>query len=98
MKNNFKRDFVTKNKNLLISNINKSLNYLEILNNNALVMDVVYQPEETLLIKLCKYFDIQTISGKRMNLLQAVLGFKTCFNKLKINNKIIEETMSNIKD
>lgn len=47
------------------------------------VFDVIYNPEETTLIKYAKKCNLDYINGSEMNILQAVIGFS---NVTKINN------------
>jgi shikimate 5-dehydrogenase len=41
------------------------------------VFDVVYQPDPTVLLQRAKARGLATLSGTRMNLLQAVIAFTT---------------------
>jgi shikimate dehydrogenase len=45
------------------------------LNKNAKVFDIIYDPKETLLLKIAKKNKLQTLNGLDMNLFQAVLAF-----------------------
>jgi len=46
---------------------------------NCTVFDVVYQPDPTRLLQKAHQRGLRTLSGTRMNLLQAVTGFLTCY-------------------
>jgi len=63
------------NSKILELNYNQSKELFNLLNKSALVMDVVYQPEETMFLKMAKWYGYSTLSGKRMNLLQAAYGY-----------------------
>jgi len=41
------------------------------------VFDVVYQPDPTRLLQQARQRELRTLSGTRMNLLQAVIAFST---------------------
>jgi len=45
---------------------------------NCTVFDVVYQPDPTSLLQKARQRGLRTLSGTRMNLLQAVAGFVSC--------------------
>ena len=84
------------NNDLLIKNYKKSLKIFNNLKEDTIIMDVVYQPEETNFIKIAKYFGFKTLSGKRMNLLQAALGFQKAFSKENININDITTIMEKV--
>jgi shikimate dehydrogenase len=47
------------------------------LNARCVVFDVVYQPDPTVLLQRARARGLATLSGTRMNLLQAVIAFTT---------------------
>ncbi|MFM8014478.1 MAG: hypothetical protein ACKPCO_00165, partial [Actinomycetota bacterium] len=51
-----------------------------------LVFDVVYQPDPTLLLIRAGKRGLRTLSGTRMNLLQAVIAFSTANNHADSNS------------
>lgn len=55
------------------------------LHKNAKVFDIIYDPKETLLLKIAKKNKLQTLNGLDMNLIQAVLAFNYV-NKKRFKN------------
>ena len=88
---NSKKNFMILNTKKILNNYNNSIKIISTINKNAIIMDVVYQPIETSLIKISKVFNLKTISGKRMNILQAVLGFNFCFKHIKKILKLLKK-------
>tara|TARA_B100000315_G_C14154100_1_gene397039 strand:- start:342 stop:551 length:210 start_codon:yes stop_codon:yes gene_type:complete len=66
------------------------------LNKQCLVVDVVYQPVQTMLLKLAKYYGIKTLTGETMNLLQAAYGFIKTYNEYENNFEKIIIIMKNV--
>ena len=86
-----KKEWLIKSAKTLELNYKQSLEKFKILKENAIVMDVVYQPEETMFLRMANWLGYNTLSGKRMNLLQAAFGFQKTFYKKSINiNKIVK--------
>ena len=75
-----KMEWLQNSNNILSKNFSSTLEHLCILNDSCLVIDVVYQPPQTMLLKLAKYFGLNTFTGQSMNLLQAAYGFIKAFN------------------
>ena len=65
------------------------------LKKQAIVYDIIYNPTQTLLLKLAEKNGFKTINGSEMNLLQAVLAFKYAI-KNKENNKNAEKAMREV--
>ena len=80
-KNIGKKEWVGKNKKILVENISSTIENLNKLNKECLVIDVVYQPPQTMLLKLTNFYRIKTFTGQTMNLLQAAYGFIKAFNE-----------------
>ena len=83
------------NKKTLIYNVEESLNFLR-QNHGAKIFDVIYLPQETVLIKLSKLLGIETINGSLMNLIQAVEGFGIV-NRYGNRNRTIRAMTNNGK-
>ena len=47
----------------------------------SFIFDIIYSPEQTILIKKCKILGLETINGIRMNTLQAKRALKIVFKK-----------------
>ena len=56
------------------------------LDKNAKVFDIIYDPKETLFLKIAKKNKLQTLNGLDMNLIQAVLAFNYVNKKLSKNS------------
>ena len=80
-KNIEKKEWLEKNQSILVENISSTIKNLNKLNKECLVVDVVYQPPQTMLLKLTDFYRIKTFTGEKMNLLQAAYGFIKAFNK-----------------
>ena len=83
------------NKNAFIKNIMVSANFLR-KNHEAKIFDIIYLPKETVLIKLSKSLEMETINGSKMNLMQAVEGFNIV-NRYDNRNQIIKAMTNNGK-
>ena len=83
------------NKKTLINNVEESLHFLR-QNHGAKIFDVIYLPQETVLIKLSKLLGIETINGSLMNLIQAVEGFDIV-NRYSNRNRTIRAMTNNGK-
>jgi shikimate 5-dehydrogenase len=59
-------------------------------------MDVVYQPERTILLNMASMFGYKVLSGKRMNLLQAAYGFEKAFADQRISLNNISSIMKKV--
>ena len=62
-------------------------------NKKVRVFDIIFKPEETILLRTSKIMNLNFINGKYMNLIQAVAGF-SIVNKYN-KKKNIERCMSN---
>ena len=49
------------------------------------ILDVIYQPEKTLLLNLANYLGIPSQNGLEINLLQAAIGFQKVNPSQKLN-------------
>ena len=78
--NTEKKEWIRYNQSILQKNFSDTVRYLSKLNPECQVIDVVYQPPQTMLLKLAKYFGLNTFTGQSMNLLQAAYGFIKAFN------------------
>ena len=56
--------------------------------NILFVLDVIYQPEKTILLKAAEYLGILSENGLEINLLQAAIGFNIINKKEKLSNII----------
>jgi len=72
-------EFVKKNLLLIKDNIIKSYKFFHN-NKEAIVFDIIYNPQRTVLQNICLLFNKNIFNGLNMNLEQAVLGFS------KVNN------------
>jgi len=70
-----------------------TINELGLLPKESLVFDVVYQPDPTKLLVDARSLGLRTVSGSRMNLLQAVLAFCLSFPDAK--QELVMESMRN---
>jgi len=73
-----------------------TINELGLLPKESLVFDVVYQPDPTKLLVDARSLGLRTVSGSRMNLLQAVLAFCLSFPYAK--QELVMESMRNSAD
>ena len=76
-----KEEWTAKTQSILVQNFSSTINNLNKLNKKCLVVDVVYQPPQTMLLKLAKFYKIKTFTGETMNLLQAAFGFIKAFDQ-----------------
>jgi shikimate dehydrogenase len=67
------------------------LNTIKFFCNNleTFVFDIIYNPQKTILIKIGELFNLDCLNGEKMNLMQAVYGFKLVNNYNDIS-KIIK--------
>ncbi len=72
--------FSSKSKKTPLTNL-----HLSKLPKNSKVFDIIYNPKETLLLKIAKKKKIKTLNGLDMNLIQAVLAFNYVNKKLSKN-------------
>ena len=61
---------------------------------SSLVFDVIYQPEPTQLLRLAKGRGLRTLSGVRMNLLQASMAF--CASNPKAKHLTVQAAMQSV--
>lgn len=73
-----------------------TINELGLLPKESLVFDVVYQPDPSKLLVDARSLGLRTVSGSRMNLLQAVLAFCLSFPDAK--QELVMESMRNSAD
>ena len=81
----------------ILDNIKKSYELIGLLKKNSFVMDVIYQPEETSMIKIANCYQLPTLSGKSMNLLQAVYGFVKVFSEYESKLEEVERIMGEVQ-
>jgi shikimate dehydrogenase len=79
VKSKNENEFVKKNLLLIKDNIIKSYKFFQN-NKEAIVFDIIYNPQRTVLQNICLLFNKNIFNGLNMNLEQAVLGFS------KVNN------------
>ena len=91
-----RREWLMKNKKDLKLNYASTLSLLDGLKSTSLIMDVVYQPERTLLLNMASMFGYKVLSGKRMNLLQAAYGFEKAFADQRISLNNISSIMKKV--
>ena len=70
--------------------LNKS--YLDRLNKNTIIYDIIYKPKKTKLLEYSSKRSLKTLNGLDMNLYQAVISF-SYVNKIK-NMKLIKKAMN----
>ena len=92
----FRVSWLSENIENIQSNFSNSLTKLAKLKKSAVVMDVIYQPEKTQLLNMSKMLGYNTISGKRMNLLQAAFGFQKAFQGQNVSIDKISQIMGKI--
>jgi len=85
--------FMNKNILKIKKNIISSFNILSNLK-KTIIFDIIYNPNETILIKLSKLLGYKYINGLDMNLIQAVEGFKIV-NSTKMSKQKILRAMQN---
>ena len=73
-----------------------TINELRSLPGASLVFDVVYQPDPSRLLVDARSLSLRTVSGSRMNLLQAVLAF--CLSLPDAKQELVMESMRNSVD
>lgn len=73
-----------------------TINELGLLPKESLVFDVVYQPDPSKLLVDARSLSLRTVSGSRMNLLQAVLAF--CLSLPDAKQELVMESMRNSAD
>ena len=58
------------------------LNTIKFFSNNlkTFIFDIIYNPQKTILIKIAELFNLDCLNGEKMNLMQAVYGFKLVNN------------------
>ena len=49
------------------------------------ILDVIYQPDKTLLLKIADYLGINSQNGLEINLLQAAISFQKVYPNQKLN-------------
>ena len=84
------KNFINVNQKLLISNSNQTELFFKT-NQKASIIDIIYQPLKTKLIRISKAKKIKTENGLKINKLQAIKAFILA-NKIsnsKIRNKIL---------
>ena len=91
-----RKEWLLKHLTEIQSNYSESFTFLNRLKSKSLVMDVVYQPKKTLLLNLANMLGYNTISGKRMNLLQAAYGFEKTFAEQNISLHDITHIMEKV--
>ncbi|MBQ27073.1 MAG: hypothetical protein CMH81_02885 [Nitrospiraceae bacterium] len=91
-----RKEWLTKNIAAIRSNYSGSFSMLSRLKPTSVVMDVVYQPEKTLLLNVAGMLGLNTISGKKMNLLQAAYGLKKAFADRGISLNEITNIMKKV--
>jgi shikimate dehydrogenase len=79
VKSKNENEFIKKNLLLIKDNIIKSYKFFQN-NKEAIVFDIIYNPQRTVLQNICLLFNKNIFNGLNMNLEQAVLGFS------KVNN------------
>ena len=88
------KEWVSKTQSILVENFSSTINNLNVLNKECLVVDVVYQPPQTMLLKLANSYNIKTFTGQSMNLLQAAYGFIKAFNQYENKFEEIKNIMN----
>ena len=61
-------------------------NKLQSFKNILFVLDVIYQPEKTILLTAADYLGILNQNGLEINLLQAAIGFNIINEEEKLSN------------
>ena len=86
-KNKNDHNFIKLNLKLINKNLLTTIKFFRN-NTSAKVFDIVYNPNETILMKSSKLFYNNTINGDKMNLAQAIKAFGIV-NKIKSKQKIL---------
>ena len=89
---NFEMRYMKKARREIEENISDSLTMLSNVRSHAIVFDIIYQPEQTMLLKLASCYGLLCMNGLDMNLDQAVLSFRRVMSE-KIDKNIIREVM-----
>ncbi len=84
--------FFEKNKKNYFYSLGETIHILS-KNKKVKVFDIIFKPEETILLRISKIMNLNFINGKYMNLIQAVAGF-SIVNNYNVK-KNIERCMSN---
>ena len=67
------------------NNINQCISTLKSFKNLKFILDVIYQPDKTLLLKIADYLGINSQNGLEINLLQAAISFQKVYPNQKLN-------------
>ena len=67
------------------NHINQCINTLKSFKNLKFILDVIYQPDKTLLLKIADYLGINSQNGLEINLLQAAISFQKVYPNQKLN-------------
>jgi shikimate dehydrogenase len=80
-------DYLRSATDAVAENVRESLDFLSAMN-KPLVMDIIYQPRQTMLLHLADQLGYRTINGVPMNLEQAVIAFDkvTATARLRISD------------
>lgn len=89
-------EYLTAAEASIAENTHKSTALLEKLT-PSLVFDVIYQPEETILLSLAKQMGVTTLNGLPMNLEQAVIAFIKATNGMDISGLSPDEVRTIMK-
>ena len=86
------KKFFEKNRKNYIFSLGETAHILS-KNKKIKIFDIIFKPEETMLLKVSRMMNLNSVNGKHMNLLQAVAGFAVVNKYYKKN--YIERWMSN---
>ncbi len=67
------------------NHINQCISTLKSFKNLKFILDVIYQPDKTLLLKIADYLGINSQNGLEINLLQAAISFQKVYPNQKLN-------------
>ena len=90
---NDKRTWIRNNLEILTRNWSSSIETLTLLKQGVLILDVIYQPEETMLLKAAKYLDLKNLNGLKMNIIQAGVAFTKVFPQFKKDQRKVIKIM-----
>ena len=67
------------------NHINQCISTLKSFKNLKFILDVIYQPDKTLLLKIADYLGVNSQNGLEINLLQAAISFQKVYPNQKLN-------------
>ena len=84
------KQYLKASTNLISKNVARTIDILAAME-DPFVFDIIYQPEETILLRLAKQIGYRTLNGAPMNLEQAVIAFDKATVMSRIRDGDIDE-------